>query len=557
MAVLLTASGCQDFLDTKIDTFQTDSTIMTQRGTLFSYATAFYTPLRSGFTALDGNLFAAVTDEAQQTVIGGNALTFNLGIMSSKSVPEYLYKNYYEGIRAANNFLTFAAANKGLLTLYRDTVADKINYKTDTLNYNWYMAEAHIARAFYYAELIKRYGGVPIVEKTLEQTKADSIYLRRATYEQVVDYIVSEIDNNKANLQRNWKTSAYATSEGRFSLGSALAIKTRVLLYAASPLHNPTNDPAKWKRAAAAAYELYTTTGLGYTLDTNYGNYFIGVATSTSAETIFAVRGGASNSIEKANYPIATPGGSSGVCPTQNLVDAYEYIGAVNHSNPYANRDPRLAASIVFNGSTWNDRVINQAAGGKDDQSITNTSKTGYYLKKFLTDKVNLVQNATVQHHWPVYRYGEFLLEYAEIMNEVCGPDGTTFDYNGTTYTLTLSAKAALKKVRDRASASLPAITTTDPVAFRDVVKHERQVELAFEDHRYWDLLRWKDAMTILNQPVKGVKVTNTGTDIAPVFSYQVVDVAKRSFRNANYLYPFAYSDIVLSNNVLEQNEGY
>ena len=564
IALLLTTTGCQDFLDTKLDTFQTPEMLVTQRGTLYSLATAFYTPLRYGFTALDGNLFCAATDEAQQTVIGGNALIFNLGIMNSKSIPENLYKNYYEGIRASNKFLEFYAQNPNLLKLNRDTVADAVNYNNDKLSIGWYLAEAHIAKAYYYFELIKRYGGVPIIKSSLENTSVDSIYVKRSSYDDVVNYIVSEIDNNKANLQVNWKTSTFTTSEGRFTLVAALAIKTRVLLFAASPLNNPSNDISKWQRAAAAAIELYKTTGLGLGLESSYANYFKSSLTSTSKETIFGIRGGANNTPEKLNYPIATTGGGSGICPTQNLVDAYETLNGFTYdpANPYVNRDPRFAASVAYNGATWNNRTILQAAGDKDDQANANASRTGYYLKKFLTDNLNLVQGTTEQHTWPVYRYGEFLLEYAEALNQACGPDGTTFTFNGATYTAPITAKAAIALVRKRASTSLLAVTTTDPIVFNNAVKHERQVELAFEDYRYWDLLRWKDAEIVLNQPVQGMKIkkTNTGTDAAPVwvYSYQKVNVATRTFvAPTNYYYPLAYSDVVLSNNTLEQNTGY
>ena len=564
IALLLTTTGCQDFLDTKLDTFQTQEMLVTQRGTLYSLATAFYTPLRYGFTSLDGNLFCVATDEAQQTVIGGNTLIFNLGIMNSKSIPENLYKNYYEGIRASNKFLEFYAQNPNLLKLNRDTVGEKTNYDNDKLSIGWYVAEAHIAKAYYYFELIKRYGGVPIIKSSLENTSADSIYIKKTSYDDVVNYIVSEIDNNKANLQVNWKTSNFATQEGRFTLGAALAIKTRVLLFAASPLNNPTNDIAKWQRAAAAAIDLYKATGLGLGLESSYANYFKSSLTSTSKETIFGIRGGANNTPEKLNYPIATTGGGSGICPSQNLVDAYETLNGFTYdpANPYVNRDPRFAASIVYNGVTWNNRTILQATGDKDDQANANASRTGYYLKKFLTDNLNLVQGTTEQHTWPVYRYGEFLLEYAEALNQACGPDGITFTFNGTTYTAPITAKAALALVRKRASTSLQAVATTDPVVFNNAVKHERQVELAFEDYRYWDLLRWKDAEIVLNQAIQGVKITktNTGTDVAPVwvYGYQKVNVSTRTFvAPTNYYYPFAYSDVVLSKNTLEQNIGY
>lgn len=551
IASLLTVFGCQsDFFDPKLDFYHTPETIVTDRATLWSFANAFYAYIPYGFTSLDGNLFAAATDEAQQTVVGGATLIFNSGTMNARSIPDNNYKGLYDGIRAANLFLSYAEANKNILSLNRDTISDAKAYSDDKYNLGFYIAEAHIAKAYYYAELIKRYGGVPIINTTFQE--ATSLYVPRASYDSVVNFIVSEIDNNRWNLVPNWKTpptgtGAAVTSDGRFSLGSALALKARVLLYAASPLHNPTNDVAKWEKAAAASKELISYTTLGYALDANYATYFVGANTLNSKETIFAVRRAASNSIEKANYPIATPGGNSGVCPTHNLVAAYEYIGAVNPTNPYLNRDPRLAASIVFNGSTWNSRLIDQSAGGMDDMAKTNTSKTGYYLKKFLKDNLNLVQGATEQHHWIMFRYGALLLEYAEAMNEAYGPDALPVGY-------TLSAKAALTNVRKRASALLPAITTTDKDEFRDIVKHERMVELAFEDQRYWDLLRWKDAETVLNQPVTGVKITK----VDGVNTYEVVNVANRSFTAPmHYYYPFSYSEVAISKGTLEQNSGY
>jgi hypothetical protein len=365
----------------------------------------------------------------------------------------------------------------------------------------------------------------------------------------VVTYLVSEIDNYKAGLQVNWKTTAnYAGYDGRFSLGSALAVKARVLLYAASPLHNPTNDVTRWQKAAAAAKDVMTTAGLNYALSTTgYGAYFTGANPLGNNETIFAIRRPANNTIEVDNYPIATPGGASGECPSDNLVSDYEYIGAADPTNPYNNRDPRLAASIVTNGSTWNNRVINEAAGGTDDMANANTSKTGYYLKKFLTDNLNLQQSGTAQNQWVAYRYAEILLDYAEAMNEAYGPDVAPTGF-------TVTARQALKMVRDRASTSLPLVTVTAVSDFRKALKHERRIELAFEDHRYWDLLRWNDAATVLNQPILGVAVTKTSTG----FAYQQTTVATRTFNaNANYYYPFSQAEIANSKGTLLQNPGY
>lgn len=541
-------AGCKkDFLDTKVDTYVTPSTIATDRSTLFAFGNAFYTSLQYGFTALDGNLFAAASDEAQQTAAIADATVYNQGSLNPNNNPESaLYKTYYNGIRAANFFLSYSANGRKFLSLNRDTVTEAVSYAQDIQNLAWYRAEAHIARAYYYSELIKRWGGVPIITSTLQD--ASNEFVAKSNYSDVVNYIVSEIETYKGALQVNWKTSSFSNYDGRFSLGSALAIKARTLLYAASPLNNPANDLTKWQAAAAAAKDVMAVTGLNYALNSSYGSYFAGNTPLTSNETIFAVRRPANNTPETANYPIATSGGKSGEAPSDNLVTDYEYTGAVNATNPYANRDPRLAASIVTNNSTWNNRTIDESAGGTDDMANANTSKTGYYLKKFLTDNLNLVQGGTAQNQWVVFRYGEILLDYAEAMNEAYGPDALPSGY-------TLTARQALKMVRDRASTSLPAVTVTSQTDFRKVLKHERRIELAFEDHRYWDLLRWKDAAIVLNQPITGVTVTKVS---AGVFTYQKKTVATRTFYSpANYYYPFPQAEIVNSNGTLQQNPGY
>ena len=544
LAAALTVS-CDKFLDTSLDLNSSGETVETNRGTIWSFANAFYSPIIYGYGVLDGNLFAAASDEAQQTAASSNALFFNKGMLNASVNPMWTYyNNCYEGIRAANFFLDYVADGKGvaLLQLNRNLITDAASYARDLASLNWYIAEAHVARAYYYSELIKMYGGVPIVEQTQQQSGGE--FVERSSYDACVEYIVKEIDGWKDQLALNW--DADNTREGRFTLGAALAIKARTLLYAASPLHNPSNDRAKWVRAAEAANELISNTNLSYTLDSDYEALFRGGNSLGSKEAIYIVRRAANNTMETNNYPIATSGGKSGVCPTENLVSAYEWIGEPDPANPYANRDPRLAASIVTNGSTWNGRVIAQGAGETDDMARANASKTGYYLKKFLTDGLNLTQGQTAQHNWIAYRYAEVLLNYAEAVNEAWGPTTVPAGFP-------MSAAEALQQVRNRASVSLPAVPAGTVDSFRKAVKHERQVELAFEDHRYWDLLRWKDAMTVLNQPVQGVKVTRTGN----TYSYKVVDVADRTFAARNYYLPLMRSEIENAAGTLEQNPGY
>ena len=540
-AVLALAGACS-FLDTSLDLKSTSETLETNRSTIWSFAGAFYSPMMSGYAVIDGNLFASASDEAQQTAPSSDVAYFNKGMLNANVNPLWsLWTNCYEGIRAANFFLDYVADGKGqaLLEKNRNLITDAVNYERDIRSLNWYIAEAHVARAYYYGELIKMYGGVPIIEDNSIGNRVS-----RSSYDECVDYIVSEIDSWKDQLSKSWKDNA--TYEGRLTYGAALAIKSRVLLYAASPLHNPSGEWEKWDRAARAAAELLSDTSLGYKLDADYASYFNGNTSLTSAESIFIIRRATSNTLERSNYPIATSGGKSGVCPTENLVSAYEYTGTPNPDNPYANRDPRLEASIVTNGSMWNGRVIAQASGETDDMNQPNASRTGYYLKKFLTDELNLTQDQKAQHNWVVFRLGEVLLNYAEAMNEAYGPSVTPAGFP-------MSAKEALQTVRNRASMSLPAVTAGTVESFREAVKHERRIELAFEDHRYWDLLRWKDAMTVLNSPVLGVKITRSGS----VWRYETVEVASRTFHSHNEYLPIMRSEIENAGGTLQQNPNY
>ena len=542
IVIALVSSAC-DFLETSVDRNSTGETIKTNYSAIWGFGRAFYTPIGYGFGMIDSNIFATASDEAQQTSAQSNVIYFNKGMLNENINPLFTYyRNYYEGIRAANFFLDYVADGKGeeMLAHNRNLVTDKVNYERDLQSLAWFKAEAHVARAYYYSELAKMYGGVPIVESHVD----DGTMVPRAPYDTVVAYIVNEIDDYKDELASNW--DKFKDREGRFTLGVALAIKSRTLLYAASPLHNPENDVKKWEAAAAAANELIQHDSLSYSLDPSYGSYFVGQNPLNSPETIYAVRRAQSNNMEKNNYPIATQGGKSGATPTHNLVAAYEYVGTPDPANPYANRDPRLAASVVTNGSTWNGRVIDQSAGATDDMANANASRTGYYLKKFLTDNLNLQQGQVAQHNWIAYRYAEVLLNYAEAMNEAYGPDAVPAGF-------TMSARQALQQVRDRASTKLPKVVAADQEAFREAVKHERRVELAFEDHRYWDLLRWKDAMDVLNKPVLGVAVTKTEDG----WSYQVQEVATRTFYERNYYLPFLRSEIENSGNTLEQNPQY
>lgn len=542
------ASCGESFLDSGIDRDHTPETIVTDRNTIWQFANAMYAPIQYGFSELDDNIFAAATDEAQQTATSADAFVFNKGILSPTNNPiEGRYTACYEGIRAANFFLDYVSDKKGekLLAYKRDTIRDVVNYERDKRYLNYTRAEAQVLKAFYYSELLKMYGGVPIVE-TIYKDEPDKRYTR-SSYDEVVSYAIELIESYENDLAPNWNEDK--NRGGRFTLAVAKAIKSRLLLYAASPLNNPTDDKSKWIAAAKAADDIITHPDFSFTLDNNYGSYFAGQRPLISSETIYVVRSDQSNNPERKNYPVATQGGNSGVTPTHNFVKQYEQLKGIPESSRdiYFGKDPRLEATVVVNGSNWNGRIIDQSPGERDDQNNTNASRTGYYLKKFLGENLNLVQDQKTQHNWVVYRYAEILLNYAEAMNEAYGPDDAG--------EFSMTAREALQLVRDRASTDLPDITATSDAEFRDVVKHERMIELAFEGHRYWDLLRWKDAEEALNKPVTGVKVTK---DALNQFVYTEQVVATREFhKEKNYRMPFSRAEIVNSQGGLEQNEGY
>jgi hypothetical protein len=548
LILLLTAVSCQNnFLDTKIDTSLTDKNVESDNRAIFRFAVAPYAYLNAvnnGFSTVDNNLFAVVADEAVKTSTGfSESDVFTQGLITPYINPDDVYSICYTGIRAANYFLENFQDYKETLAANRDTISDNAAaYHLDVADIGFYMAEAHIIRAYYYYELIKRYGGVPLVKNAL--TINDNLDIPRAQVSEIVDYIVSEVDQNKPLLQASWKVYDQS-KDGRINTATAMAIKLRALMLYASPLHNPNNEVVRWEKAAAAAKEIIALNK--YTLDKTYSTMFFSDNTVKSGEVIWALRLGPTNTFEISNYPIGTPGGHNEITPSQNLVAAYEYQKAEDPTSPYINRDPRLAQSIVTNNSTWTGRPIEIWAGGVDDPTLKNASRTGYFLKKFLNDKLDLIKNKSLQRSWIIFRYGEILLDYAEAMNEAYGPD----QKNGGS----LSARDAVKLIRNRADVLMPAVVATNQSEMRDRIKHERRIELAFEGFRYWDLIRWKDAESVLNGKISGIVPTNLGNS---QFTYTEKTLENRVFyANKMYFYPIPQSEISKSNGILLQNPGW
>lgn len=418
--------------------------------------------------------------------------------------------------------------------------------------------ELMFIRGFRYLDLIRNYGGVVLMgDQVLElddNLQNDALF-QRATLKASIDYAVSQFDQAAALLPTdndgNWAL-------GRATKGAALALKGRLLLYAASPLY----ATGTWADAVAAnqaviAMNKYNLFQGGYDklfLDANGNN-----------EIIFArlyTRNANHTHLEIANGPNSY-GGWGGNLPLQNLVDDYRMMDGTaitdagtsyNPAQPYANRDPRFYFTILYNGASYRGSTIETfTPGGKDSKDGPdnwNTSKTGYYLKKFMNDAYPLQNpwgNAGFQP-WIYIRYAEVLLNYAEAANEVGGPDVVP---NGAT----LTARQAVNLVRARSSVGMPAIPVGRSQAqMRDLIRSERRVELAFEEHRFYDVRRWKIADVTENKPANGITVTRAGS----TFTYATkVALDGRRFLTQHYWLPIPRAEIQASNNKLKQNDNY
>jgi hypothetical protein len=281
----------------------------------------------------------------------------------------------------------------------------------------------------------------------------------------------------------------------------------------------------------------------------------------------------ASSDFERRNFPIGVEGGGTGTCPTQNLVNAYEMKNTglpikvqgstYNLVRPYNNRDPRLAATVIFNLSPANNVVIETFFGGANGLPLINATKTGYYLRKLLLQDIDLRAQAppgalkTKEHNWILFRYAEVLLNYAEAMNEAYGPEVAPPGGG-------LTAREAVNEVRKRAlmplfpgsnnNATPKTLNPLNQTDFRTKLRNERRVELAFEDHRFWDIRRWKignETKEIYAMKIKSAPETTFK------FTYEEVLLETRVFEDRMNLYPIPQSEIFKSNGKLEQNNGW
>lgn len=554
---LFLLNGCQKLDRDIITTLSTDDV-----NTIYSYtmnrATALYTDLPNGFFEVDGAMIASASDEAEHTLETSTIQMFNVGSWNVYQNPDNVWARYFKAVRNVNLFLE--TSDNVDLDVYRldPTPSQQQIYTNRLAEIKRWKYESRFLRAFYYFELIKRYGGVPIIQDAL--TLGDDYKdIPRNSLQECVQFITSECDSAAAQLPVK-----YADADlGRATQGAALALKAKVLLYAASDLWNnpswaagyaqpllislPAGDRAeRWKIAADAAKAVIDLPGTGYALSTNYRNLFITDQSYQSTEHILVRRNGASNDFEAASYSVGFDQGKSGTTPSQNLVDAYEvkvdattavpfdWNNPDQAANPYATtgataRDPRLFANIIVNNSTYKGRTMEMWNGGMDGKGKDLASKTGYYLKKYVDENIDLLTGTTSIRCWDLMRLADVYLWYAEALNEYSPGNA--------------DIKTYLDKIRKRPGVGMPPVPTgLSQDEMRDVIRHERFVELAFEGHRIWDLRRWMTATPVLAAPLKGVEITQT--DLGK-FDYSVIKVEDRVFEPKMYFYPIPQQELL------------
>jgi starch-binding outer membrane protein, SusD/RagB family len=515
-----------------------------------AYLNTVYAQLQNGHNRVgDDYLDAASDDAVSSAVVTVDITKLATGAYNAASQvsSDMLWAYYYAGIRSATTFIT----NIEVVPL-KDKLPNGV-----PLAKVW-KSEARFIRAMHYFELLKRYGGVPLIGDRVRELGED-VELPRNTFGECVNYIVAECDAIKDSL-RYYPIASPDMNGHVATKEAALALKARVLLYAASPLYNggnidPNNpltgytnyDANRWKLAADAASDFMDQNTF-FSLVPDFSNVFI---TENNGEVIFFRTGGENTNIETRNGPVGFPGtnqGSGRTSPSQALVDAFPMINgkpvtdaSYDPNDPYANRDPRLNKTVLHNGSQWLNTTIETFQGGrhKPGGQIQQT-KTSYYMRKFMGNFETSANYAATPHDWVVFRYAEILLNYAEAQNEFAGATAEVYQ--------------AIQAIRQRAgiqaggdnSYGLDAGLTKEQM--RTIIQNERRIELAFEEHRYWDIRRWKIAEQVFSTPVNGLVIVKSGTTL----NYNIAPVLTATFDTKRYLYPIVFDEVVKNRNMVQ-----
>lgn len=532
--VVLT-SGCSDMLDIKPTTFISDEAIWEDKNLINQFVANTYGSMLCGFNRCTagyeqdwsmswaGNLDAATDDFA--SVSDGPIYTqLNKDAITAQSCPfvEEIWNQEYKVIRKCNIIIERAPG-----------VEERILSATEKKRVE---AEACFLRAFCHFELARTFGKAPLIVKA--QSLTDELQVAPSSFADIVKFVKEECDLYADNLPLSYSDD----EAGHATKGAFLALKSRALLYLASPL-NSSDDSRKWADAAQAAqdvmdldiYKLYKLT------DTPYRSMAFD-KTAANKEVIFERRftfPEAPHNIHMMWSLDAVDAGSwNGLYPTQNLVDAYETVNGklttdptntmYNKQDPYTKRDARFYQSIIYNGSTWETHrmsmVTNTVDPSKNGSCKPQLGKArcGYGPKKFIEEldpSTNLYGGYAQSNNWPYIRYAEVLLNYAEAKNEeLAAPDPSVY--------------LAINEVRSRSGQpDLP--SGLSKIEMRERIKNERRIELLLEEHRFYDLRRWKDG-DVLAEPIMGMNIYDDNVTLR----YEVSKVEDRIFNGTHYYLP-------------------
>ena len=547
ISIAFTLSSCNSFLDREEDSFIDKTATFDSYNRTKEYLTYAYSLLPEGLNRFSREaLLASATDDAEFAIESADIQQFNNGSWNALSNPDDVWNRYYSGISKCCTLLE--NTDHVNLDISRLDPNKQVEYANSLKDIRMWRAEARFLRAYFHFELLKRYGPIPIVTSTLS-INGNYENTPRPTMKEVVDFIAKECDIAADTLELTpWRNVNDAF--GRATKGAALALKSRLLLYAASPLYvdfgdtneaNKPTDVALWKSAADAAKAVIYLNQ--YELASSYADLFKN--DFQNKEYIFVRRYAANSDFEKSNFPVSF-GGKGGTNPSQNLVDNYEMLDGTpfdwndpaKAAQPFANRDARLEATILMNMAPFKGKKVATYPEGADASPNPNATKTGYYLRKFLNEDANIQTGGSSSGHVvPLFRLAEIYLNYAEALNE-CDPTNPDI-------------VLYLNKVRNRAS--LPNVSALSQEQMRTVIQHERRVELAFEEHRSWDVRRWKIASSTLGAPLMGVQIERK-----PLggYTYMPVKVEQRVFQPKMYWYPIPQSE-VLKLKQWKQNNGW
>ena len=514
---------------------------------IYSRLPNMYSEVFDPFENWSDNSMCGFSWAPSATVIAQMATTLNSGSdvgvgWTGTSGQNWMkWQELYGSIRKCNVFLQGV---KGSTTLPADYSKLRIG-------------EARTLRAFFYQNLWMTYGRVPVITVPDDlKSQGDAIFHPQSSSAEVFAFLVKELDSAIAELPAN----AGNNGKGRITQGAALTLKGWVQLYYASALNNPSNDVARW---AAAAETNKKVMSLAYSLFPQYNGLFYTPGNNNNEGIMYRQylgpkQGSNTVGLQGPNSigPAPTWLSWGGVNPTQELVDDYAMSNgkAITDAgsgydplNPYKNREPRFYQSILYNGSTFNGMIftsgMNYGNNPLDKSDANDYTNTGYAMKKMLDTTVNIFQSGASSQNYYFFRYAEVLLNYAEAQNEAVGPDASVY--------------SALDQLRTRAG--IPTVSSVYPglskETMRTVIRRERRVELAFENKRYWDLLRWKTAEVNLNKTLRAMQVQVSGGNT----TYTIVDAArgKRTFNaGRNYILPIPV-DALSQNKSMTQNPNY